>query len=321
MVGSLLSGIGQGATGFAGLAGAFDPDLPRRNMGTEVRTTLRQNAPIFKDAAKWQPRYEQLNRGTTMASLFGGDVQANSQTPGYVEMLAQIFDVLGPRMMDTQRNLNPEATAGLDRLLKMANEDMDAGYALSPAEQRLLEQNMRSGQAARGWGFSPADVGAEALGLTQAGQGVRQQRLSNLSSALAQHFAQTPNPFAVGQNLFANAMQGTESAAGRLVDPFNAYAADLHNTNFNAKAYEELATIQNRKDAAQNITAGAAAIGNAASGGMGMGGMGAMGGAAGGAMGGAAGGGSSWFGAAPAYGASAGAVSGAGGYFSNLFKQ
>jgi hypothetical protein len=298
MFGSLISGIGQGATGFAGLAGAFDPDLPRRNMGTEVRTTLRQNAPIFKAAAKWQPRYEQLNRGVMQSSLFGGPVMANEQTPGYAEMLTNLFSYLGPRMMEAQRLTNPEAAAGLDALLKSAQEDFSSGYDLSPAELRNLQQGMRSAQAARGFGFSPADAGYESLAQLQAGQGLRQQRMGNLSSALSQHFAQTPNPFGIGQSLMGMGMGASQAAASRLVDPFNAYAADLHNTNFNAKAYEELATIQNRKEAAQNITAGAAAIGNA-----GMGGMGGMGGGMGGGIGGMmGGGGGSWFQNAPAYG-------------------
>lgn len=313
MVGSLISGVGQGATGFAQLAGAFDPNLPRRNINTEVKQTLGTSGQIFRNAQRWQPRYDQLNRGVMNSALFGGAPIMNEQTPGYAEMLTNLFSYLGPKMMEAQRATNPEAFEGLDALLKAARQDFENGYELSPAELRNLQQGMRSAQAARGFGFSPADAGAESLAQLQAGMGLRQQRFGNLSSALAQHHAQTPNPFGVGQSLMGFGMGASQAAADRLVDPFSAYAADLHNTNFNAKAYEELATIQNRKEAAQNITAGAAAIGGASMGGLGGGAMGgALGGAAGGAMGGSAGGG--WFSAAPAYGA----VSGAGNYFNQF---
>src|SRR5688500_8121303 len=76
MIGSAISGIGTGAIGFAQLAGAFDPDLPRRSIGNEVHQTLGTSGDIFASAGQYQPLYEQLNRAGAYSSLFGGSTPA-----------------------------------------------------------------------------------------------------------------------------------------------------------------------------------------------------------------------------------------------------
>lgn len=321
MYGGLISGVGQGAIGFAQLAGAFDPNLPRRNLGSEVQETLGTQADIFRNAAMYQPGYQNLEMLMQEQSLFGGsdpfqslrwermpghqvELQRGQRPPpgyargrsnvpgvdvytaadqfrpvfdqqprGYINTMGDIFDTLGPRLRATQESIYPELTGGLNQALGAARSDFDSGYYMTPAEKRLLSQNLRSSQAARGMGYGGNDAAAESLALTQAGMGLRQQRLDNLMRVMGQYQASMPNTFSIGQNVFNASMGGANRAAQRLVDPFNSYSQDLFNTNFNAEAFEEIAIINNRKEGAQNVVAGAAALGGGGGGGGGMGGF------------------------------------------------
>jgi hypothetical protein len=77
---------------------------------------------------------------------------------------------------DLVRNLNPGQTNLLDSLTKSASTQLNSGAELDPQLQRLFEQSIRGGQAARGLGFGPSDAFNESLGLTQFGNDLRTQR-------------------------------------------------------------------------------------------------------------------------------------------------
>lgn len=292
--------LGDIGIGIAGLAGAFDPELPRRSLSGEVNETLGVQGDLFRHAAAYQPAYQALDQFGLQSMLFGGDpfrslrwqrvpgqqielrggspppgfTQGSSnvpgvsvwnsraqwrpvfdeQPPGYLQMYGDIFDTLGPMMRSVYEGAYPELTGGLEQALGAARNDFASGYNMTPAERRLLEQNVRASQAARGMGYGGADVAAESLAKTQAGMGLYQQRFGNLLNVLGQYASSMPNPFGVGQSIFNTARAGSGAAAQRLIDPFNSYSQDLFNTNFNAGAFEEIAAMNNRMAGAQSMS-------------------------------------------------------------------
>lgn len=180
---------------------------------------------------------------------------------------------LGPEAMAAMRASDTGTTALLDQLTKAAGEGMDAGSSLGPL-QRQFEQQIRSGQSARGMGYGPGDVYNEGLGVAQFGQQLKQQREQQAGNVVGMRKQIYGDPFerilnrqGSGQGMNSQAMQQAmgmgQGGIMSFLNPESGYAQDLHNTNFNAMISAAMANANNKN---AMIGAGIQAFGSMAGG-------------------------------------------------------
>lgn len=110
-------------------------------------------------------------------------LQALSQTRQRSSDIADVGN-LGPDSLAAMMKADPQQAALLTGLTDQAQTGLDRGTMLDPSQMRLVQQSVRAGQAARGMGFGPSDNYDEALGLSQFGQDIRNQRLSQAASVV-----------------------------------------------------------------------------------------------------------------------------------------
>jgi len=226
---------------------------------------------IYKARAQYDPQYAQLSVDTLRTALLG-----DGKSPGLLDTYAQIeprltdwqasaqsgqrardvadVEKLGARATTAIRNADPVAAALEDQLAKSASEQLAAGASLDPALASSVSQGVRAAQAARGFGTGGSDVDVEGLFLGERANALRSQR-----QAFAQNVASTRRASAVDPSLailgrpsnaagMASSLVGQGgglSGNGQSFDPFNGYASDLNNTNFNAKAAAKIAQANN----------------------------------------------------------------------------
>lgn len=261
-------------------------------MAQEGRETLQAQIDLAPDqyAARQQfdPLYADLNVQTLRRALLGTD-----QSPGLIATYQQIepeltkmaaaaqsgqrerdvadVERLGGRATAALRGADPTATALEDALAKQAMEGLSSGASLDPQLRDQVAQEVRSAQAARGFGFSGSDADVEGLFLGREANAMRQQRQGFATDVAARRRATTGDPFMAILGRPSSALSQAGSIVGQAggaasgapsFDPFTSYGADLYNTNFNAKAAAKIAQANN--DTA--ITAaGISAAGSAAS--------------------------------------------------------
>jgi len=242
-----------------------------RDMYQEGRDSLQAQVDLAPDIyaarAKYDPLYSQLNVDTLRSALLGSEghpgllqtykdimpeITAMGRDSASAQRAADVADVegLGQRATTALRNSDPVAAALEDKLAAQAGAGLDAGYGLPPEMLAQVQQQVRAGQAARGMGNGGADVSVEALfGAREANQ-MAQQRQQFAGQVAARRRSTTGDPFMaiLGRPSQANSQaagmvgQGTGmGGSGQSFDPFNAYASDLFNTNYNAKAAAKIA--------------------------------------------------------------------------------
>lgn len=178
---------------------------------------------------------------------------------------------LGPGAIASTRQINPQGTALVDKLVANAQEDL-AAPGLTPRQQREVSQNIRAGQAARGFGYGSPDIFQEAMATAAEDENLRNVRAGRGLQALGANQSVYFDPFmqvflgstggtgtaSTGALLTgANTTGNTANAGSTLFNPMNAYASDLYNTNYNAQVASQIAA-QNR-----NAALSGAAIGGA----------------------------------------------------------
>lgn len=172
---------------------------------------------------------------------------------------ADIADVakLGPEALAALKAANPDQAALIDELSRQAQEELALGAQLDPSLQRLVQQSVREGQSARGFGLGPMDIFEEALSTAEFGQSLRDKRRAMAAGVVGLNQSAYGDPFLqilgrpsrAGNDAGAmvNTGLGLGAAAGpRLFNPESAYAADLFNTNYNAKAAANISNANNR---------------------------------------------------------------------------
>lgn len=133
---------------------------------------------MYDSEAMYSPKYTELglkNLGTT--------ITGNQETPGLLDLYGQtvksgISNVANnsPAAMEAITKADP-ATAGLyDKLTAEANRGLDLGANLDPSLTRLATQSVRSQNSGMLGGTGNAGDYAQALGLSQFGQGLKQNR-------------------------------------------------------------------------------------------------------------------------------------------------
>lgn len=159
-LGGILSGTGNAQTPGGKATGSIYTNLLNSYLGNQGN--------IFNTASQYQPQYGQL-AASTMQSLLPGATQ-------------------------TVNNANPANTNLLAQLGNTASSQLAAGTNLTPGQTLTAQQGFRGAQASRGLGYSPGDAFSEALGMTNMGQQMLQQREGFASNVAGQQFQQQTSP-------------------------------------------------------------------------------------------------------------------------------
>lgn len=274
-----------------------DP-APPRNFTNEMLQTLagyQQTAPGYLAIEQqFQPQYQQLSLSQQLQGMLGYTDAQGAHQPGSLEMqrfgtqyqrAGDIADVaaLGPASTQAFLAANPYLASGLNNLLgrtgdsqilqtlnSQANAGLAGGGALSPQEQRALDQQTRAGFSARGNVQGNQALGSELLNRdamvrqrmqqaqAMAGQvqGMNQSQNDMVGRATQIFGTQLSDPFQAILGRSSGSGGGTQQQIGtgaRLFDPLNPYAQDVYSSNQNATTANNIAQAQ-----AQNATTGAA---------------------------------------------------------------
>lgn len=264
---------------------------PDRNYAQETRDTLAAQidlAPARYDAeSTYRPKYAALDLATLDQTLKGADGQRglldiyeNTIYPTLSRVDAAdrsartagdlaIIQNQAPAVTKALREA--AGTAGLTAEMgRQAQEGLAAGASVDPSLASEIEQGVRSGQASRGFGFGASDAVAEAFARGERGNALRNERrdFANRTVGVLQATGGDPVMALLGrpsQTLGMGTQFGSQGAAftpSSLFNPESAYAGDIYNTNYNARAAAKIAQANN--DAAIT-SAGISAAGSAAS--------------------------------------------------------
>jgi len=201
--------------------------------------------------------------------------------------------------LDLRKQSNPELYAGLSQFQNTAGNQVTSDLArlqqaqtgqLSAEDARNAQQAAREAYAARGLVMGKGAIGAEIMNRDALSRQRQNEARTNLGTSMGQLYqgigAQTANVFdpmaavlgqqygmqtqnvGSNQNLFNQAAGLSSGAYGnqyaqQMTNPFNPYAQDVYNTNFNAAAAQNIAGMNNAAaiEAARlsgNATTGAA---------------------------------------------------------------
>ncbi len=209
--------------------------------------------------------------------------QTGARQPGIISLYNEALKIGGPMLAARVAESNPlegslyqtasrELAQGggpLDRVIEQdALEQLTNGATLDPRERRLLEQSTRSASAARGLGNGPGDAAMESLAVLAGGQGLRQDRQryalaaagnARVARGQAQSLASLASGTRYNQQM-APLLNSLGLAAGQQqaaqFNPYNAYAADVNNTNYNAAAAAGIARSNNAQSLAGGLVQG-----------------------------------------------------------------
>jgi len=240
-----------------------------RNYGQETRDTLQAQLDLapqkYAAEAKYAPQYQALQLGLLKSAtpeLLQLYKEQIAPTMGEVEAAARsrsragdIADIerLGPQARAAIKAASPEQAALADTLTAQAQSGLAAGSRLTPEQQRMVEQQTRSGLAARGLAQGPSGALQEAVRSQMAGAGLQQQRQQQAMGALQ-----------AGQGVYGDVFQqvlGRPSQAfgasqgfvgqaggfnpGQLFNPESQYAANLIGGNQQAQLATRTASAAN----------------------------------------------------------------------------
>lgn len=201
--------------------GALEKDEP---AAPPPRTVLQEGQETLSAYEKLFPQQFEIEAG------------AARRYAGLSEELVRDY---APRLTTSIRELSetPESKRIYNELNRQAAEDLEAGSALTPSMRLEIEQYVRGGQSARGFGFGPSDLTEEVFTLGTAGEQLRGRR---------RDFAQGVLGFDQARNQIASSA-ALQSVFGQVptppqATPFQPYAADVYNTNFNAGWTDKIAT-------------------------------------------------------------------------------
>lgn len=170
----------------------------------------------------------------------------------------EALERLGPRAVEAYRASDPQQAALLDELNQQVLGRLEAGDELTPAQSRRIHQDVRGGQAARGFGYGPADVDQEAiaryLGREETGRQRRQDAYQLISANQATGLDPTmmlfdkPSTMAQGNQFMQQGYSVQGSAGPRLFNPESQMAQDIVGANYNAQ-YADYIGGKNRRSA------------------------------------------------------------------------
>jgi hypothetical protein len=236
--------------------------LDTRIMGDTAKSTLDLfESDIYPRTSKLEADAATAQRRADIEDVarFGADSNAafRSASPVGTKLFDQFSNEAG-----NGSNMDIET-----ELRRQALEDLQKGGSLTPEEIRLSDQGVARNFSDRGIGKSNPAMFTTALNRVQYSEGrkaqrqsvaqsidqyVQQSRANRLNLANAATSAETAPLMSiigkpvttpgVAQANFTNSSYTQASAPQLGFDPFNAYAQDLYNTNYNAQAAAATAT-------------------------------------------------------------------------------
>jgi hypothetical protein len=240
-----------------------------RNYGQETRDTLQAQLDLapqkYAAEAKYAPQYQALQLGLLKSAtpellqLYKeqiaptmGEVEAAARSRSRAGDIADI-EKLGPQARAAIKAASPEQAALADTLTAQAQSGLAAGSRLTPEQQRMVEQQTRSGLAARGLAQGPSGALQEAVRSQMAGAGLQQQRQQQAMGALGasqgvygdvfQQVLGRPSQAFAGSQGFLGQAQGFNP--GQLFNPESQYAANLIGGNQQAQLAARTASAAN----------------------------------------------------------------------------
>lgn len=206
-------GLGGQITGLMGLTGNY-PKAQTPNPGNvgqdylaNLSNYMAGTKRIYNTEATYLPKFAELSAGTL------GSIRS---------------------LMSAQ---DPGGAALLRLLGQQAGEQLGSNGALDPAMRRNLQENVRAGQAARGFGFGPGDAAMEGYYETQ-GQEARRAQNQQLAEGV---IGLMGNYFGTPAGMTQMAVAGAEP---RLTPSNVSY--DIFNTGYNAEAAKNITNANNR---------------------------------------------------------------------------
>jgi hypothetical protein len=240
-----------------------------RDYGKETAETLRAQLDLapekYAAEAKYAPQYQALQLGLLKSAtpellqLYKeqiapamGEVEAAARSRSRAGDIADI-ERLGPQARAAIKAASPEQAALADTLTAQAQSGLAAGSRLTPEQQRMVEQQTRSGLAARGLAQGPSGALQEAVRSQMAGAGLQQQRQQQAMGALGasqgvygdvfqQVLGRPSQAFGASQGFIGQA-QGFNP--GQLFNPESQYAANLIGGNQQAQLAARTASAAN----------------------------------------------------------------------------
>jgi hypothetical protein len=244
--------------GSAGLLNQTNPWVPYQLQNTDYNTVTTPAAPGLLD----------------LTSRVSSGADAIAAASGTRQRTAQIGDVsnLGPDAINALMTQDPWTAMLMQQLTGQASGDLSFGSNLTPAQMRLVQQSVRQGQAARGMGYGPSDVYGEALGVSQFGNQLLQQRIGTAQSVAQQRqqlygapaLALTTQPAAPNYQPYLSGGAGITGSIGPKLFGTDFNASDVANAGFNAQNARYISGQNNAAALTGAGISGAALIGAAA---------------------------------------------------------
>ena len=240
-----------------------------RNYGQETRDTLQAQLDLapqkYAAEAQFAPKYQALQLGLLQQAtpellrLYKeqiaptmGEVEAAARSRSRAGDIADI-SALGPQARAAIKAASPEQAALADTLTAQAQSGLAAGSRLTPEQQRMVEQQTRSGLAARGLAQGPSGALQEAVRSQMAGAGLQQQRQQQAMGALGasqgvygdvfQQVLGRPSQAFAGSQSFLGQAQGFNP--GQLFNPESQYAANIMSGNQQSQLAARTASAAN----------------------------------------------------------------------------
>lgn len=240
-----------------------------RNYAAETRDTLQAQLDLapqkYAAEAQFAPKYQALQLGLLkqatpeLLALYKeqiaptmGEVEAAARSRSRAGDIADI-QTLGPQARAAIKAASPEQAALADTLTAQAQSGLAAGSRLTPEQQRMVEQQTRSGLAARGLAQGPSGALQEAVRSQMAGAGLQQQRQQQAMGALQagqgvygdvfQQVLGRPSQAFAGSQGFIGQAQGFNP--GQLFNPESQYAANIMSGNQQAQLAARTASAAN----------------------------------------------------------------------------
>lgn len=239
--------------------------------GESGRAGVLYNAP-GQDAHVLTPVYSEPTKHKGMLQLYGEvapdirKVMEESQK-WQLDSTSKAISEFGPKYREAVLAANPKLAEALDLMWQDTVEGLRSGTQLSPSEEAGALRSIRSAQAARGLGMGPADAWLEAMSLGEYGNQRKAQRQAQALQLAGVDKSLFGDPFlqltgrpsgadSAALSLLGSSAGAATAGAPGWFDPFNGYASDLYNTNYNA-AWSNV--FSKRNEAASNV-AGAASL-------------------------------------------------------------
>ena len=292
-------------------------NIKQRSYAQELMDTLKAQGKIAPDLYKleeqYQPKYAALYLDT-LRSMRGRQAAVTKQQQ---DIYNQAMGRQRLQDMATLQGIAPEyvqsyleAMPGVGNLNLMltdqAQQELAQGGALTPEQERAIQQSSRAAYAARGTGLTDQAALGEVLNRYNFSQQREAQRRQFAQQVMQQSAALSAPALQrvmgretadLGYQTGLGALQQSMSAGPRLFNPESPYAGNMYNQMYQQQltqaAAERSARAQEAQAYAQLAAAGLSMAGSAAGSYMKYGGGGGGGGSGGGSGGGGGGGGGS----------------------------